>query len=124
MIFGSTQTPLRKDAEMSGRKRKNLLIFYVNDEEFNLIEEKMRQAGIRNRSAYIRKMAIDGYVIHVDHSFLKNYNWQLHMIGININQIAHHMNATGSIYRNEVKQVREMQEKIWQLQRSIVSSLR
>lgn len=109
---------------MAERKRNNLLIFYVNDKEFNLIEEKMQRAGIKNRSAYLRKMAIDGYVIQVDHSFLKGYNWQLHMIGININQIAHHMNTTGIIHSNEVKQIREMQEKIWQLQRSIVSSLR
>ncbi len=109
---------------MPGRKRKNLLIFYVSDQEYDHIHSKMHQAGIRNRSAYLRKMAMYGYVIQVDHSFLKNYILQLRMIGININQIAHHMNATGSLYQNEVKQVREMQEKIWQLQRSIVSSLR
>ena len=109
---------------MAERKRNNLLIFYVNDQEYAFIEEKMRQAGIQNRSAYLRKMAMDGYVIHVDHSFLKNYNWQHHMIGININQIAHHMNATGSLYRRDVEAVKEMQEKIWQLQRSIVLSLR
>ncbi|MEL7626516.1 MAG: plasmid mobilization relaxosome protein MobC [Anaerolineaceae bacterium] len=46
------------------------------------------------------------------------------MVGININQIAHHLNATGNIYRSDIEAIKKMLDEIWQLQRSILSSLR
>ncbi len=106
------------------RKRKNLIIFYVNEDEFQLIEKKRKSTGIRSRSAYLRKIAIDGYVIHVDYAYLKEHTRQIRMVGININQIAHHLNATGNIYRSDIEAIKKMLDEIWQLQRSILSSLR
>ena len=106
------------------RTRRNLIIFYVNDDELQLIEKKRKITGIISRSAYLRKVAIDGYVIHIDYSYMKEHTRQIRMIGININQIAHHLNATGKIYRSDLKAIREMLEEIWRLQRSILSSLR
>ena len=50
---------------MSGRKRTVQIKFYVTEEEKNLIEEKMKLIPTRNMTAYLRKIAIDGYVIHV-----------------------------------------------------------
>ena len=38
----------------------------VTPEEWDLIRERMREAGMTNTSAYIRKMALNGYVINVD----------------------------------------------------------
>jgi len=38
----------------------------VNEREKALIEEKMHQLGTKNMGAYIRKMAIDGYVVRLD----------------------------------------------------------
>lgn len=54
----------------------------------------------------------------VDHSDIKRYNYELNRIGNNINQIAHVANATGSIYREDVKKLQEMMDTIWQLQKS------
>lgn len=45
--------------------------FRVTEEERSLIEEKMKQVPTRNMEAYLRKMAIDGYIIQVDHSDIK-----------------------------------------------------
>lgn len=44
---------------------------WIKPEERKLIEKRMKEAGIRNMSAYIRKIAIDGYVIRLDLSDLK-----------------------------------------------------
>ena len=56
---------------MSGRKRTVQIKFYVTEEEKNLIEEKMKLIPTRNMAAYLRKIAIDGYVIQVDHTDIK-----------------------------------------------------
>ena len=79
------------------RTRRNLIIFYVNDDELQRIEKKRKSIGINSRSAYLRKVAVDGYVIHIDYAYLKEHTRQIRMIGININQIAH-LNATGEVY--------------------------
>ena len=109
---------------MTNRRRKNQILFYVDDEELQKIESGMRSTGIRNRSAYLRKVAIDTYIIHIDYSFLKEHTRQIRMIGININQIAHHLNATGNIYQQDIETINERLDEIWRLQRSILSSLR
>ena len=57
---------------------------------FRSIEEKMKQVPTRNMEAYLRKMAIDGYIIQVDHSDIKKMMAELQKIGVNINQIAKH----------------------------------
>ena len=106
------------------RRRNNLLIFYVDDQELELIKTKMSMIGISNRSAYLRKAALDGYILHVDHSFLKDYNRQIRMVGININQITHHMNATGNLFKEDVFHIKKMMDEIWRLQRYILLSLR
>lgn len=48
------------------RTRPIKLMVRVSAREKELISEKMTLAGIRNREAYLRKMAIDGYIIHLD----------------------------------------------------------
>ena len=73
---------------MNNRKRNVQIKFRVTEEERSLIEEKMKQVPTRNMEAYLRKMAIDGYIIQVDHSDIKKMTAELQRIGVNINQIA------------------------------------
>ena len=56
---------------MNGRKRKIQIKFYVTEEERTLIEQKMKLVPTRNMAAYLRKIAIDGYIIQTDHSDIK-----------------------------------------------------
>ena len=51
---------------MNGRKRKIQIKFYVTEEERALIEQKMKLVPTRNMAAYLRKIAIDGYIIQTD----------------------------------------------------------
>ena len=56
---------------MENRKRNIQIKFRVTEEERTLIEEKMKQVPTSNMEAYLRKMVIDGYIIQVDHSYIK-----------------------------------------------------
>ena len=58
---------------MNGRKRTVQVKFYVTEEERKLIEEKMKLVPTSNMAAYLRKIAIDGYIIQVDHTDIACY---------------------------------------------------
>lgn len=52
---------------MANRTRPNQILFFVSDDEKRIIQAKMAQLGTKNMGAYLRKMAIDGYIIKVDY---------------------------------------------------------
>ena len=74
-------------------------------------------------SAYIRKMAIDGYVIRLDLSELNEVTRLFRITSNNINQYARKANETGSIYMNDIKDIQEGQEKLCQLLKGIMQKL-
>lgn len=71
-------------------------------------------------SAYIRKIAIDGYIINVDHTDVKNHAAQLQRIGNNVNQIVRRMNQTGSLYMDDVNEVKKILHDIWLSERQLL----
>ena len=83
---------------MNGRKRTVQVKFYVTEEERKLIEEKMKLVPTNNMAAYLRKIAIDGYIIQVDHTDIKAMTAEIQKIGVNVNQIARRVNATGNAW--------------------------
>lgn len=109
---------------MANRKRNIQMKFYVTEEEKRLIDEKMAQFPTRRYGAYLRKMAIDGYIIYTDTTEIKAFIAELSAIGRNINQIAKRINTTGSPYQADMEEIRERLDQIWQLQRRILSSQR
>ena len=109
---------------MANRKRPIILRCPVTAEERNLIEQKMAQLQTKRIGAYLRKMAIDGYIIYVDTKDIKEMNKLLSAIGRNINQIAKRVNAGGPTYQADMEEIRERLDQIWQLQRRILSSQR
>ena len=102
---------------MANRKRNIQIKFYVTEEEKRLIDEKMVQLPTQRYGAYLRKMAIDGYIIYTDTADIKAFTKELSAIGRNINQIAKRINAGGPAYQADM-------DEIWQLQRRILSSQR
>lgn len=68
--------------------------------------------GIRNTSAYLRKMAIDGYVINLDIKQLNEISRLLRITSNNVNQMAKRANETGSIYETDVADVKNQLESI------------
>ena len=109
---------------MANRKRKIVLRCPVTEEERKLIEQKMAQLPTSQIGAYLRKMAIDGYIIYVDVKNIKQYIQELQTIGKNINQIARRVNSTTNIYKEDIEEIKKRLDEIWQLQRYILSNLR
>ena len=107
---------------MANRKRNIQMKFYVTEEEKQLIEQKMQQLPTQRYGAYLRKMAIDGYIINMDTTDIKSFTAELGAIGRNINQIAKRVNAGGSVYKEDIQEIRERLDEIWLLQRRILSN--
>lgn len=114
----------KRGENMANRQRNIQLKVWVNEEEKELIELKMAQLQTNKMGAYIRKMAIDGFVIYLDTENIKQMNNELSAIGRNINQIAKRINSTSSIYREDISDIKERLDEIWQLQRRILFALR
>jgi hypothetical protein len=109
---------------MTNRTRKIVLRVPVTPEEQELIRQKMALLHTRNFSAYARKMLIDGYVVHIDTTDIRAQTAELQKIGVNINQIARRLNSMGSLYTQDVANIKGALAQIWQLQRYILSSQR
>ena len=86
---------------MAERKRNKEIHFYVTEEERKLIRRKMIESKTKNMGAYLRKMAINGYIVNTDTTPLKKQYEEMHKIGVNINQIAKKVNSTGDLYLPE-----------------------
>lgn len=95
-------------------KRNVQLKFRVTPSELILIREKMEQAGIQRKGAYLRKMAMDGYVIRMDLSDVKELIRLMRINSNNLNQYAKKANETGSIYLEDIKDLKQQQEELWE----------
>ena len=102
---------------MNGRQRTVQIKFRVTEKERSLIEQKMKLIPTDNMAAYLRKIAIDGYIIKVDHTDIKAMTAEIQKIGVNVNQIAHRVNATGNVYAEDIAEIKGALEEIWRLQR-------
>ena len=96
----------------------------LNEQELSVVRHKMNQLGTRNFGAYARKMLIDGYIVHIDTGPDRAQTAELQKIGVNINQIARRINSTGTVYAQDLEDIKGALAQIWQLQRSILSSQR
>ena len=96
----------------------------LNEQELSVVRHKMNQLGTRNFGAYARKMLIDGYIVHIDTGPVRAQTAELQKIDVNINQIARRINSTGTVYAQDLEDIKGALAQIWQLQRSILSSQR
>ena len=97
--------------------------FFATEEEAAAIRQKEADAGIKNESAYLRKMAIDGYMIRMDLKDVKEVVRLLRIDSNNLNQYAKKANETGSIYLDDIKDLQKHQEELWQSLREILKRL-
>ncbi len=76
---------------------------------------------MKSMSAFLRKLILYGYVYDVDYSYLRNYNTELGQISSSLNQIAKRVNSTGNIYQDDMNEVKELLNKVWHTQKSMLS---
>ena len=95
------------------RKREVQLNFRVSPEELALIEQKMAQLETTNRDAYLRKMALDGYVVRLELPELKELVSLMRYSSNNLNQLARRAHETGRIYDADLEDISRRQEALW-----------
>ena len=91
--------------------------------ELQMIQEKMKQYGTRNFSAFVRKMAIDGYVVRLELPELKEMVSLLRYSSNNLNQLTKRVHETGRIYDADLEDLRQTHERLWDAARDILSAL-
>ena len=106
---------------MSNRTKQ--ILFLVNEEEEKIIRRKMEEAGISRLSVYLRKMAIEGYIIRLDLSDMREAVRLLRINSNNLNQYVKRANETGSVYAEDIKDVKRSQEELWKLMKDILARL-
>ena len=104
-------------------KRDTAVLLRVSEEELEQIRERMAVYGTTNMSAFIRKMAIDGYVVKLDLPELKEMTRLLSSYSNNLNQIARRVNATGNVYSSDLEEIRQNQDAMWQAADKIIRAL-
>ena len=111
---------------MSGQKRKRdvPVLFWVSAAEMDAIQQKMEQFGTKNLSAYLRKMAVDGYVVQLDLPELKELV-SLHApySSNNLNQLTRKVHETGRVYDADLEDISQRQEQIWEGVKEILTQL-
>jgi hypothetical protein len=95
----------------------------LTEEERQSILFKMNEIGVRNMSAYIRKMAIDGYCINLDLQPIKEVVRLLRYCSNNLNQYAKRAHETGSIYETDIEDLKARLEEIWEEAKEIIIRL-
>ena len=83
----------------------------------------MAQLGTVNREAYLRKMALDGYVVKLDLPELKELVSLLRRSSNNLNQLTRKVHETGRIYDADLEDISQRQEQLWEGVQKILAQL-
>ena len=85
----------------------------MSEQDAELVKGRMAELGITNLSAYLRKMAVDGYIIHLDMGDIQEMVRLLRICSNNLNQYAKRANETGSVYAADVEDLRTRLDGLW-----------
>ena len=108
---------------MAHRKRTVQLHFMVTEHERELIRQKMSQLCTKNLGVYLRKMAVDGYIVQLDLPELSELLSLLRRTSNNINQVARRVHETGNIYDTDLEDILQKQKELWDGVNEILSCL-
>lgn len=97
--------------------------FVMTGDEYERMRRKMEEIGIRNQSSYLRKMALDGYCVNLDLRDVKEVVSLLRYCSNNLNQYAKRANETGSIYAEDIQNLKQRQLEIWEATKEILARL-
>ena len=98
----------------AGHNKKSVRVeFVMSKQEAELVKGRMAELGITNLSAYLRKMAVDGYIIHLDMGDIQEMVRLLRICSNNLNQYTRRANETGSVYAADVEDLRARLDGLW-----------
>ena len=116
---------LRMEIYIANRTRDIPIQFFVTAEEKKMIRKKILLSKTANMGAYLRKMAIDGIIVNTDTTYLEKQFYEMHKIGVNVNQLAKLANSTGAVTPEEMKKFSKLKRnfRIKRLLRNTVKSI-
>ena len=98
----------------AGQNKKTVRVeFVMSEQDPELVKGRMAELGITILSAYLRKMAVDGYIIHLDMGDIQEMVRLLRICSNNLNQYAKRANETGSVYAADVEDLRTRLDGLW-----------
>ena len=92
---------------MAKRKRNVDVHFYLSDAEYDILKQRMADAGVANRETYLRTMALEGHIVRINMNELRDISRLIANATNNINQIAKRANETRSIYAGDIQRLQE-----------------
>ena len=104
-------------------EKSKAIYIKVSPRELQAIRERMESVGIQNLSAYMLKMAMNGFIIQLDMSDMKEVLRLMKINSNNLNQYAKKANETDSIYKADIEDLKKRQDEIWEMTRDILSRL-
>lgn len=104
-------------------KRDQNMIIRLSSSELERIRLKMSEVEVVSLSSYIRKMALDGYCVKLDLQDVKEMVSLLRRCSNNLNQYAKRANETGNIYAEDIKDLQNRFEEIWNVAKEIMARL-
>ena len=105
------------------KKRDKQMNVLVSESEMKRIRLKMEELEISCLNAYVRKMALDGYCVKLDLQDVKEMVSLLRRCSNNLNQYAKRANETGNIYAEDIKDLQNRFEEIWNVAKEIMARL-
>lgn len=97
--------------------------FRTTESEAAIMQKKMEALGIRNESAYMRALALNGYILKLDLPQIREMLRLLGNMTNNLNQIAKRLNAHGNLYETEIEEIQQKQDELWKMMRQLLSIL-
>jgi hypothetical protein len=104
-------------------KRNKNITFRVTEQEYEMVRRRIAQTNITNLRAYLLKMAVDGRVIHVEMESIKECSRLLSSLANNVNQLARKANSGGGIYADEIRDVQERLDRVFEQQNVVTANL-
>lgn len=94
--------------------------FRTTESEAAIMRKKMEALGIRNESAYMRALALNGYILKLDLPQIREMLRLLGNMTNNLNQIAKRLNAHGNLYETEIEEIQQKQDELWKMMRQLL----
>lgn len=104
-------------------RRDQQLHFRVSKPELERIRNKMESSGILSIGSYLRKMALDGYCLHLDLPQLRRMAYLLQMCSNNLNQVAKRASESGQLYAADLEDLRQRLDELISIGKQILAKL-
>ncbi len=100
---------------MKDENKRNLYLkVRVSQAEMDAIKRKYANSGMSSLSGFVRAMIFEGYIVQFDESKQNELVRLAGNIANNVNQIAVRVNSTGKVYENDLKEIKDGVDKLWQ----------